>query len=86
MELRAIQELLSEIFGEKNVKAFTKGFRVIVNYNNMPYCVVLRQEGDKIHIEKDAIDEDQENYDEAYKMAYRLIIQNKQKFGDSLDI
>lgn len=82
MDLQFIENTLCDIFGEQNVKPYSKGFRIIVDYDNIPFCVVLRTENDKLVMERDAVDEKEDNYEEAYKKAYKMLIQGKDKLGD----
>jgi len=86
MDLKALETSLGEIFGSNNVKPHSKGFRLIIEYENMPYCVVLRTEDERLVMDKDAVDEDQANYDEAYKKAYKMLLLNKDKFNGDIDI
>jgi hypothetical protein len=86
MNLKQLEIALCNTFGEKNVKPHAKGFRVIVDYENMPYCIVLRAEQNRLVMERDAIDENEENYDEAYRKAYKMLLQNKDKFNGKIDI
>lgn len=85
MDLQQLEKALCETFGDKNVKSYAKGFRVIVDYENMPYCVVLRVDQDRLMMDKDAIDQNEVNYEEAYKKAYKMLLQNKEKFNDEID-
>jgi len=84
MDINKLEGALNEVFGENNVKPYSKGFRVIVNYKDMPYCIILRAEEDRLVLEKDAVDEDEANYEEAYKMAYKELIHNKDKFDNDI--
>lgn len=77
MEPQKLEDTLSRIFGSKNVKAHAKGFRIIINYENMPYCVVLRYEHGRLVMDRDAVDKIETNYEEAYKKAYKMLLQNK---------
>lgn len=86
MDINKLEDTLCDVFGEKNVKPHAKGFRVIIEYENMPFCIVLRIEDDKIIMERDAVDEDEANYEEAYKLAYKSLIQNKDKFDNDIVI
>lgn len=86
MDFKRLETSLSEIFGENNVKPYAKGFRLIVDYENMPYCIVLRAEGERLVMDKDAIDENEENYEEAYKKAYKMLLLHKQKFNGEIDV
>lgn len=82
MDLQKLEQALYNIFGSQNVKPYNKGFRVIVDYENMPYCIILRFEHDRLIMDRDAVDEGETNYEEAYKKAYKLLIQNKDILGD----
>lgn len=80
MDLGQVEAALYEIFGSKNVKPHASGFRVIIDYDNMPYCIVLRLEQNKLIMDRDAVDREEANYEEAYKKAYKMLIQNKSRF------
>jgi hypothetical protein len=84
MDLQHLQNILEGVYGKNNVKAHARSFRVIVEYENMPYCVVFRVEDNRLTMERDSVDQDEANYDEAYKKAYKLFIQNKDKFGEDI--
>jgi hypothetical protein len=84
MKLHQLENVLREIFEDKNVKPHAKGFRIIIDYNNMPYCIVLRLENDRLVLERDAVDENENHYEEAYKKAYKMLIQNKEKFHNDI--
>lgn len=86
MNLQKVESVLFDIFGQNNVKSHAKGFRIIVDYDNMPYCIVLRLEENKLVVDRDAIDEDESNYEQAYKKAYKIMLQNKDKFDNDIDI
>jgi hypothetical protein len=87
MDLNKLEEVLGEIFGQQNVKPYPKGFRVIVDYENMPYCVVLNKNDEgKIVLEKDTVDAEEANYEEAYKKAYKVLIQNKDRLDNDVII
>lgn len=85
MDLHKLENALCRIFGQKNVKPYTKGFRIIVDYENMPYCVVLKLESNKLAMEKDAIDCEEAGYEEAYKKAYKMMLQAKDMFEDDIE-
>ncbi|KPU44535.1 hypothetical protein OXPF_16180 [Oxobacter pfennigii] len=86
MDLLKLQNALAETFGDNNVKPYKKGFRVIVDYNNMPYCIVLRVENERFVMDRDAVDSDQADYEDAYKKAYKMFIVNKDKFNEYIDL
>ena len=86
MDLHQLKSVLCEIFEEKNVKPYAKGVRIIIDYQNVPYCIVLRLENDRLVLDRDAVDENEDNYEEAYKKAYKMLIQNKEKFHDNIII
>jgi len=86
MNLQKVESVLFDIFGQDNVKSYTRGFRIIVEYDNMPYCIVLRLEENKLVIDRDAVDQDENNYEQAYKKAYKMLLKNKDKFDDNIDI
>jgi len=85
MDLKKLECTLQGIFGENNVKPYTRGFRVIVDYENMPYCIVLRADEGRLVLDRDAVDQEEHNYEEAYRNAYKILIQNKDKFDDGID-
>lgn len=80
MDLKKPEIALKEIFGEKNVKSFAKGFRIIINYEDLPYCAVLMFDHDKLVLERDAVDQDEINYEEAYRKVYKELLRNKDAF------
>jgi hypothetical protein len=86
MDTNKLENTLNEIFGQHNVKPSSKGFRIIVDYEKMPYCVVLKAEDNKLVLEKDAIEAEEPNYENAYKKAYKILIQNKDRLGDDVVI
>lgn len=86
MDVQLLESTLRDIFGEKNVTHFSKGFRIIVDYDNMPYCVVLRLEGNKLEMDRDDIDRNETNYDEAFKTVYKTLLKNKERFDNQIDI
>lgn len=86
MDNSKLESVLYEIFGHENVKPYSKDFRVIVEYENMPYCVVLKSEDGRMILEKDAVDVEEPHYDEAFKKAYKLLIQNKDRLEEDISI
>ncbi|HBM74629.1 MAG TPA: hypothetical protein DD429_03645 [Clostridiaceae bacterium] len=80
MDLQKTQAVLDEIFGDKYVKPYTKGFKIIVEYDNMPYCIGMRAEQNRLMVERDPIDQKETNYENAYKKAYKMLIHYKNKF------
>lgn len=86
MDINKLEIILCEIFGQQNVKPYLKGFRIIINHENMPYCIILKNEDGRMLLEKDAIEVEDPSYEEAYKKAYKIFIQNKDKLGDDIVI
>lgn len=88
MTLEQLNTTLCEIFGQQNVKPHDKEFRVIVDYEDMPYCVIVKvdDDGSNIKLNKDAIDEKENNYNEAYRKAYRLLVKHGGKIDVEVDI
>jgi hypothetical protein len=86
MDMNKLETTLGEIFGQQNVRPYLKGFRIIINYENKPYCIILKNEDGHMVLEKDAIEVEDPNYEEAYKKAYKIFIQNKDKLGDNVVI
>jgi hypothetical protein len=81
MDLQGFCSILGEIFGENNVKLKTRDFRIIIEYENMPYCIVLSVDHDRIVMRRDAVDEGEHNYEAAYKKAYKMLASNKNKLN-----
>lgn len=86
MDMNKLEITLGEIFGQQNVKQYLKGYRIIIDYENIPYCIVLKNEDGRMVLERDAVEVEDPNYEEAYKKAYKTLIQNKDKLGDDIII